>query len=78
MEWICVIERGIGEEIIKKIDITKIKDHLEIITIIVDKMIDIIKGSLEQYIMSNSLIDQIKILEEDKEIGNFLALMWSI
>jgi hypothetical protein len=73
-----VIERGIGEEIIKKIDITKIKDHLEIITIIVDKMIDIIKGSLEQYIMSNSLIDKIKILEEDKEIGNFLALMWSI
>ena len=41
-------------------------------------MIDIIKGSLEQYIMSNSLIDKIKILEEDKEIGNFLALMWSI
>jgi len=78
MEWICVIERGIGEEIIKKIDITKIKDHLEIITIIVDKMIDIIKGSLEQYIMSNSLIDKIKILEEEKEIGNFLALMWSI
>ena len=78
MEWICVIEREIGEEIIKKIDITKIKDHLEIITIIVDKMIDIIKGSLEQYIMSNSLIDKIKILEEDKEIGNFLALMWSI
>jgi len=73
-----VIERGIGEEIIKKIDITKIKDHLEIITIIVDKMIDIIKGSLEQYIMSNSLIDKIKILEEEKEIGNFLALMWSI
>jgi hypothetical protein len=73
-----VIERGIGEEIIKKIDITKTKDHLEIITIIVDKMIDIIKGSLEQYIMSNSLIDKIKILEEDKEIGNFLALMWSI
>ena len=73
-----MIEREIGEEIIKKIDITKIKDHLEIITIIVDKMIDIIKGSLEQYIMSNSLIDQIKILEEDKEIGNFLALMWSI
>lgn len=73
-----MIERGIGEEIIKKIDITKIKDHLEIITIIVDKMIDIIKGSLEQYIMSNSLIDKIKILEEDKEIGNFLALMWSI
>jgi len=73
-----VIERGIGEEIIKKIDITKIKDHLEIITIIVDKMTDIIKGSLEQYIMSNSLIDKIKILEEDKEIGNFLALMWSI
>jgi hypothetical protein len=73
-----VIERGIGEEIIQKIDITKIKDHLEIITIIVDKMIDIIKGSLEQYIMSNSLIDKIKILEEDKEIGNFLALMWSI
>ena len=73
-----MIELGIGEEIIKKIDITKIKDHLEIITIIVDKMIDIIKGSLEQYIMSNSLIDKIKILEEDKEIGNFLALMWSI
>ena len=73
-----MIEREIGEEIIKKIDITKIKDHLEIITIIVDKMIDIIKGSLEQYIMSNSLIDKIKILEEDKEIGNFLALMWSI
>ncbi len=73
-----MIERGIGEEIIQKIDITKIKDHLEIITIIVDKMIDIIKGSLEQYIMSNSLIDKIKILEEDKEIGNFLALMWSI
>ena len=73
-----MIERGIGEEIIKKIDITKIKDHLEIITIIVDKMIDIIKGSLEQYIMSNSLIDKIKILEEDKEIVNFLALMWSI
>lgn len=73
-----MIERGIGEEIIKKIDITKIKDHLEIITIIVDKMIDIIKGSLEQYIMSNSLIDKVKILEEDKEIGNFLALMWSI
>lgn len=73
-----MIERGIGEEIIKKIDITKIKDHLEIITIIVDKMIDIIKGSLEQYIMSNSLIDKIKILEEEKEIGNFLALMWSI
>ena len=73
-----MIERGIAEEIIKKIDITKIKDHLEIITIIVDKMIGIIKGSLEQYIMSNSLIDKIKILEEDKEIGNFLALMWSI
>lgn len=73
-----MIEREIGEEIIKKIDITKIKDHLEIITIIVDKMIDIIKGSLEQYIMSNSLIDKVKILEEDKEIGNFLALMWSI
>ena len=73
-----MIELGIGEEIIKKIDITKIKDHLEIITIIVDKMIDIIKGSLEQYIMSNSLIDKIKILEGDKEIGNFLALMWSI
>ncbi len=73
-----MIEREIGEEIIKKIDITKTKDHLEIITIIVDKMIDIIKGSLEQYIMSNSLIDKIKILEEDKEIGIFLALMWSI
>ena len=73
-----MIEREIGEEIIKKIDITKIKDHLEIITIIVDKMIGIIKGSLEQYIMSNSLIDKVKILEEDKEIGNFLALMWSI
>lgn len=73
-----MIERGIGEEIIKKIDITKIKDHLEIITIIVGKTIDIIKGSLEQCIMSNNLIDKIKILEEDKEIGNFLALMWSI
>lgn len=73
-----MIERGIGEEIINRIDITKIKDHLEIITIIVDKMIDIIKDSLEQCIMSNNLIDKIKILEEDKEIGNFLALMWSI
>lgn len=73
-----MIERGIGEEIINRIDITKIKDHLETITIIVDKMIDIIKDSLEQCIMSNNLIDKIKILEEDKEIGNFLALMWSI
>lgn len=72
----CAIEQGIEEETISSNVITQIKGLLEITTII-DKMKGIIQDSIGQCTMSSNHIDKTKILEEDKEIGNFLAKMWN-
>lgn len=62
-------------EIIIKIELTKIKDHLETTTIIGDKMKGSHQDRLEQCTMSISLIDRDKISEVDKEIEIFLVQM---
>jgi hypothetical protein len=73
----CAIEQGIEEETISSNDITQIKGLLEKTTTIIDNMKGIIQDSIGQCTMSSNHIDKTKILEEDKEIGNFLAKMWN-
>lgn len=71
----CAIEQGIEEETINNNDIIQIKGLFEKTTTIIDKMKGIIQDSIGQCTMSSIHIDKTKILEEDKEIGNFLVKM---
>ena len=74
-----MIEQGREEEIImNKIDSIRMKDLLEIITIIAEKMKGIIQYRFGRCIMSNNLIEKIKISEDNKEIEIFHVLIWSI